>query len=73
MSLLGSVKRFESNKLASSAVQPQGEQLAFYGGKGALANHNRPVKVKNDEPLAIFDQENILRPNTTIKEFELVD
>ncbi|WP_238808370.1 xenobiotic reductase b [Paenibacillus sp. EKM212P] len=59
--------------MASSAVQPQGEQLAFYGGKGALANHNWPVKVKNDEPLAIFDQENILRPNATIKEFELVD
>ncbi|WP_327204618.1 NADH:flavin oxidoreductase [Paenibacillus polymyxa] len=42
-------------------------------GKGALANHNWPVKVKNDELLAIFDQEKILRPSATIKDFELVD
>ncbi|MDQ0050693.1 2,4-dienoyl-CoA reductase-like NADH-dependent reductase (Old Yellow Enzyme family) [Paenibacillus polymyxa] len=42
-------------------------------GKGALANHNWPVKVKNGEPLAIFDQEKILRPNATIKDFEMVD
>ena len=42
-------------------------------GKGALANHNRPVKFKNDESLAIFDQEKILRPNATIKDFEMVD
>lgn len=39
-------------------------------GKGALANHDWVNKVKNGEPLAVFNPEKILSPNAKIKEFE---
>lgn len=40
-------------------------------GKGALVNHDWVNKVKNEEPLATFNPEELLRPNAKIKEFEV--
>ncbi|MEC1600919.1 NADH:flavin oxidoreductase [Bacillus halotolerans] len=39
-------------------------------GKGALANHDWVNKVKNGETLTEFNQEEILRPDAKIKQFE---
>lgn len=49
----------------------KGEADAITLGRGALANHDWPNKVKNGEPLAEFKPEEVLQPNAKLKDFEL--
>jgi 2,4-dienoyl-CoA reductase-like NADH-dependent reductase (Old Yellow Enzyme family) len=49
----------------------KGEADIITLGKGALANHDWPNKVKNGEPLTNFKPEKVLSPNAKIKEFEV--
>ncbi|MFK4347314.1 MULTISPECIES: hypothetical protein [unclassified Paenibacillus] len=61
----------EDPSKASEMVENRATDIITLG-KGALANHDWPAKVKNNEPLTPFDQEKILRPNAMIKIFELL-
>jgi len=52
-------------------IVERGEADMITLGKGALANHDWVNKVKNDDPLAKFDEEKVLRPDARIKDFEV--
>ncbi|MED3727784.1 NADH:flavin oxidoreductase [Priestia filamentosa] len=57
--------------LVASEMIERGEADVITLGKGALANHDWVQKVRNGEQLREFNQEEILRPNAKIKEFEI--
>ena len=49
----------------------KGEADVITIGRGALANHDWPKKIKNGDSLAEFKPEEILQPNAKLKEFEV--
>ncbi|MDM5224397.1 NADH:flavin oxidoreductase [Peribacillus sp. NJ11] len=49
----------------------KGEADVIALGKGALANHDWPKKVRNEESLEKFKSEEVLRPTAKIKDFEI--